>query len=113
MGIFVDLSFTHHPDLSKKTSCCIIAALGITFQLEIGNYAISNLPFLKQPCRKMADEVIPGVYCTSLGWGAAMIWGCCSCSGAGSATLCTQRIRSADYLNDHVIYQWICYSLTA
>ena len=28
-----------------------------------------------------------------------MIWGCCSWSGLASATLCAQRLRSADYLN--------------
>ena len=31
--------------------------------------------------------------------GSAMIWGCCSWSGLSSATLCVQRMRSADYLN--------------
>uniref|UniRef100_A0A3B5RET6 Tc1-like transposase DDE domain-containing protein n=1 Tax=Xiphophorus maculatus TaxID=8083 RepID=A0A3B5RET6_XIPMA len=31
--------------------------------------------------------------------GSAMIWGCCSWSGQGSATLWAQRMRSADYLN--------------
>ncbi|KAK1786370.1 hypothetical protein P4O66_017607 [Electrophorus voltai] len=31
--------------------------------------------------------------------GSAMTWGCCSCSGLGSATLCAQRMRSADCLN--------------
>ena len=30
---------------------------------------------------------------------SAMIWGCCSRSGGGSATLWAQRIRSADHLN--------------
>ncbi len=29
----------------------------------------------------------------------AMIWGCCSWSGQGSATPCVQRMRSPDYLN--------------
>ncbi|MEQ2293892.1 hypothetical protein AMECASPLE_038093 [Ameca splendens] len=28
-----------------------------------------------------------------------MIWGCCRWSGLGSATVCVQRMRSADYLN--------------
>ena len=35
-----------------------------------------------------------------------MIWDCCSWSGPGSATLCAQGVRSADYLdvlNDQVI----------
>ena len=31
--------------------------------------------------------------------GSAMIWGGCSWSGLASATLCAQRMRSADYLN--------------
>ncbi|KAL7850795.1 hypothetical protein SRHO_G00201440 [Serrasalmus rhombeus] len=31
--------------------------------------------------------------------GSALIWGCCSWSDPGSATLCAQRMRSADYLN--------------
>lgn len=31
--------------------------------------------------------------------GSVMIWGCCSWSGLGSATVCAQRMRSADYLN--------------
>ena len=38
--------------------------------------------------------------------GSAAIWGCCSWSGLASATLCAQRMRSADYmniLNDQVI----------
>ena len=37
--------------------------------------------------------------------GSAMIWGGCSWSGLASATLCGQRMRSADYLNilnDHI-----------
>uniref|UniRef100_A0A7N6FEH2 Arrestin C-terminal-like domain-containing protein n=1 Tax=Anabas testudineus TaxID=64144 RepID=A0A7N6FEH2_ANATE len=32
-------------------------------------------------------------------WGSAMIRACYSWSGLGSATLCAQRMRSADYLN--------------
>ena len=31
--------------------------------------------------------------------GSAMMWGCCSWSGRGSAALCAQRMRPADYLN--------------
>ena len=59
--------------------------------------------------RREADEVmhpsclVPTVQACG---GSAMIWGCCSWSGLGSATLCAQRMRSADYpniLNDQVI----------
>ncbi len=52
--------------------------------------------------RREVDEVmhpsclVPTVQACS---GSAMIWGCCSWSGQGSATLCAQRMRSADYLN--------------
>ena len=52
--------------------------------------------------RREADEVmrssclLPTVQARE---GSAMIWGCCSWSGPGSATLCAQRMRSADYLN--------------
>lgn len=52
--------------------------------------------------RREADEVmhpsclVPTVQACG---GSAMIWGCCSWSGLGSATVCAQRIRSADYLN--------------
>lgn len=38
--------------------------------------------------------------------GSAMIWGCCSWSSLGSATVCAPRTRSVDYmtiLNDQVI----------
>ena len=31
--------------------------------------------------------------------GSVMIWGCFSWSGLGSATLCAQKMRSADFLN--------------
>ena len=31
--------------------------------------------------------------------GSAVIWGCCSWSGLGSATLCAERMRPADYLD--------------
>ena len=31
--------------------------------------------------------------------GSAVIWGGCSWSGLASATLCAQRMKSADYLN--------------
>ena len=50
--------------------------------------------------RREADEVmhpsclVPTVQACG---GSVMIWGCCSCSG--SATVCAQRMRSADYLN--------------
>ena len=52
--------------------------------------------------RREADEVmhpscqVPIVQACG---GSAMIWGCCSWSGLGSATLCAQRMRSADNLN--------------
>ena len=52
--------------------------------------------------RREADEVmhpsclVPTVQACG---GSAMIWGCCSWSGLGSATLCPQRMRSAHYLN--------------
>ncbi len=49
--------------------------------------------------RREANEVMhPSCLVQACG-GSAMIWGCCSWSGLGSATLCAQRIRSADYLN--------------
>ena len=52
--------------------------------------------------RREADEVmqpsclVPTVPACG---GGTMIWGCCSWSGLASATLCAQRMRSADYLN--------------
>ncbi len=52
--------------------------------------------------RREADEVmhpsclVPTVQACG---GSAMICGCCSWSGLDSATLCAQRMRSADYLN--------------
>ena len=52
--------------------------------------------------RREADEVmhpsclVPTVQACG---GSAMIWGCCSWSCLGSATLCPQRMRSAHYLN--------------
>ena len=52
--------------------------------------------------RREADEVIHPSWILSTVQacgGSAMIWGCCSWSGLGSATLCVQRMRSADYLN--------------
>ena len=59
--------------------------------------------------KREADEVmhssclVPTVQACG---GSATIWGCCSWSGLGSATLCVQRMRPADYpniLNDQVI----------
>ena len=59
--------------------------------------------------RREADEVmhpscqVPIVQACG---GSAMIWGCCSWSCLGSATLCAQRMRSAEdlnILNDQVI----------
>ena len=52
--------------------------------------------------RREADEVmhpsclVPIVQACG---GSIMIWGCCSWSGPGSATVWAQRMRSADYLN--------------
>ena len=59
--------------------------------------------------RREADEVmLPSCLVSTVEacGGSAMIWGCCSWSGLASATLCAQRMRSADYLNvlnDHVL----------
>ena len=52
--------------------------------------------------KKEADEVMhPSCLVPTLQacGGSAMIWGCCSWSGLGSATLWAQRMRLADYLN--------------
>ena len=52
--------------------------------------------------RREADEVMhPSclVLTVQACGGSAMIWGGCSWSGLASATLCAQRMRSADYLN--------------
>ena len=34
---------------------------------------------------------------------SSKVWGCCSWSVLGSAMLCAKNMRSADYLNDHVV----------
>ncbi len=52
--------------------------------------------------RREADEVMHPSYLVptvQACGGSAMICGCCSWSGLDSATLCAQRMRSADYLN--------------
>lgn len=53
------------------------------------------------PIRSSADRTSP--------WGgSAPIYGCCSCSGPGSATFWAQRMGSADHLNilTRLFHQW-------
>lgn len=52
--------------------------------------------------RKADEEMLPSCLVSTVSAcdGGAVIWSSCSRSGSGSATLCAQRVRSADNLND-------------
>ena len=66
-------------------------------------------PFQSDGCRREADEVMhPSC--------SAMIWGCCSRSGLGSATLCAQKwgqLTTWIYWMTRLFHQWIFSALMA